>query len=561
MADADDEESHVNGHQLLEEAYAGAPAGRTWPQGANVAKKSSVPSLPALAAIPLWKKKLLEKSGAANHQAAKLVKESHAREEEARARLTHLRVQAQRRLARAQSEIALIETVESKRQAVAQVRAESRRLTGLDVVSRLAMTPDPTEEEVMQLSVLFNKQLAKHYGDEDTSFYKLFKESDLDGSQRISFNELEKLARHSLHMTTKQLPPARLDMLWKSMDADKSGYIDAGELSRFTKLGKPKTITKAHAARLALLAENERQHALERAAADRRQAKDVITKQMQAEPADKEQLDELSLLFAKALAKISTGHASVHKLFLKMDKNESGQVSIDEFRTMCREDLKLTPERGLPDEKLWSLWRALDQNENGFICAGEWGRFMRTHAAALPADLNTEQSGKVREAHEADRARKQKEWAELASRKANELASAMEEEASRLEALLAKASARLLKPRAALANSRSAPQMEPIRRRATPASAGASTAHDGDGEIDGPSGADIAPEDGKGGTADGGQRRPGSLSPQKSAKELKKLSFQIAQGGGTRKRTGAPGKAKASELPMLRSFAIEEGLL
>jgi len=41
--------------------------------------------------------------------------------------------------------------------------------------------------------VLFNKQLAKHYGDEDTSFYKLFKESDLDGSQRISFNELEKL--------------------------------------------------------------------------------------------------------------------------------------------------------------------------------------------------------------------------------------------------------------------------------------------------------------------------------------------------------------------------------
>lgn len=161
------------------------------------------------------------------------------------------------------------------------MRAESRRLTGLDVVSRLAMTPDPTEEEVMQLSVLFNKQLAKHYGDEDTSFYKLFKESDLDGSQRISFNELEKLARHSLHMTTKQLPPARLDMLWKSMDADKSGYIDAGELSRFTKLGKPKTITKAHAARLALLAENERQHALERAAADRRQAKDVITKQMQ----------------------------------------------------------------------------------------------------------------------------------------------------------------------------------------------------------------------------------------------------------------------------------------
>ena len=69
----------------------------------------------------------------------------------------------------------------------------------------------------------------------------------------------------------------------------------------------------------------------------------------------------------------------------------------------------------LPEEKLWRLWRALDENSNGFICAGEWGRFMRSNAM-LGIDLNAEQSERTREAQEHDRRKRTVEWAEQTAR-------------------------------------------------------------------------------------------------------------------------------------------------
>ena len=61
---------------------------------------------------------------------------------------------------------------------------------------------------------------------------------DLDGSQRISYAELEKLVRVGLLLAPKEFSRARLDMLWKALDQNRSGFIDAGELSRFTRLGE-----------------------------------------------------------------------------------------------------------------------------------------------------------------------------------------------------------------------------------------------------------------------------------------------------------------------------------
>ena len=242
-------------------------------------KASSVPTLPAVQ-LPGWKQKALNKTKAANSQAALLVKQSHEREEAARQRLQKMRAQAQRQLARAQSEAALMAKVEENRRKVSHVKAESKALAGLDVTARIANLPAPTEEEVLELSRMFNGQLAKHFGPEERSFYKLFKSMDLDGSQRISFNEVETLARGPLHLSLKQLPPARLDLLWKALDHDGSGYIDAGELSRFTKLGKPKELSAAQVARLKLQAENWKQKALVRATTDAKLAKHIIAKQL-----------------------------------------------------------------------------------------------------------------------------------------------------------------------------------------------------------------------------------------------------------------------------------------
>ena len=524
-------------------------------------RKSTIPSLPlVLAPLPLWKKKLHEKT----HRATALVKESQDREAQARLMLKSMKVQAQRQLSRAHSEASLAIKIEANRETALAIKIESRRLIGLDVTDRMKDTPDPTEDDIKELSVLFNEQLAKHYAPDDRSFFKLFKEADLDGSHRISYVEVEKLARHALHISVKQLPPARLDMLWKAMDKDGSGFIDAGgerrarqcarmarmapqprnpppcsahtyhfpvwriarslaELSRFTKIGKPKTLTPVQLARLKLQAERDRQAAADRAAADKRQEMHTIKKQLQVEPASREELEQLSAMFSKALAKMKVGHVSVHKLFLNMDRKESGKVTIEEFRTACREDLHLSTNM-LPEEKLWRLWRALDENENGFICAGEWGRFMRAHAPAGVDDgqvAATAPYARALQAHEVGRTRETELWALQTAQRSNELARSMEDEAARLQAILDRASNRLLKP-----IMRSIPSLlaeGAAESSATPAADGAKA----------------------------------TLSPQRSSAALKKLEAEITRGVGNRRRISPP--RGAADKPMLRSFAREEG--
>ena len=66
--------------------------------------------------------------------------------------------------------------IERNRQSAAKTRAETERLTGSNVTKRLDQTPMPTDEEMHELSVLFNSQLAKHYRVDESGFYKLFKE-------------------------------------------------------------------------------------------------------------------------------------------------------------------------------------------------------------------------------------------------------------------------------------------------------------------------------------------------------------------------------------------------
>ena len=61
------------------------------------------------------------------------------------------------------------------------------------------------------------------------NFYKLFKELDLDGNHRISFNELEILARTNLRLSKSQLNDLGLAKLWKALDVDNSGYVDTHE--------------------------------------------------------------------------------------------------------------------------------------------------------------------------------------------------------------------------------------------------------------------------------------------------------------------------------------------
>jgi len=475
---------------------------------------------PAINNLPKWRQQSASRLLESNAHQSKLINESRQREDTARLKLTQLKVRARRELARASSEAALIGLFERNRQTVLSVRAETDRLVGRDVTSRLAELPMPTEEQVMEISRLFNDALVRHYKPEDRSFYKIFKQMDMDGSQRISYTELENMARHHLHIPPKSLPQAKLDLLWKSLDEDLSGYIDAGELSRFTKLGKIKTMTPAQIARQKVQEEAHRAMEAVREESNKLLAKDVAAYALEVPRATPGEMAQLGALFARQLAKITGNPNNYHKLFMTMDKNGSGHVEFEEFRKAVRakDGLGLPPHK-LPDEKLWSLWHALDSNENGFICAGEWGRFMRG-STVVGASLASEQSVRVREAQERDRIARAEQRARESAQSACDVAKMMEAEARRLEALLETASQSLLS-----SHSKSLP--------------------------------DLALGSSSGGTQG---KKSKSRGKADRALKLKQFAAEIERGGGASRRVGAPKSDQRDvQLPMLKVFAREEG--
>jgi len=203
-----------------------------------------------------------------------------------------------------------------------------------------------------------------------------------------------------------------------------------------------------------------------------------------------------------------------------MDKNGSGHVEFEEFRKAVRaKDGLGLPQHKLPDEKLWSLWHALDSNENGFICAGEWGRFMRGSTTA-GASLASEQSVRVREAQERDRIARSEQRAKESAQSACDVARMMEAEARRLEALLETASQSLLS-----SHSKSLP--------------------------------DLALGSSSGGAPG---KKSKSVGKADRAFKLKQFAAEIERGGGASRRVGAPKSDQRDvHLPMLKAFAREEG--
>ena len=149
---------------------------------------------------------------------------------------------------------------------------------------------------------------------------------------------------------------------------------------------------------------------------------------------------------------------------------------------------------------------------------------MRAHA---PAGVDggqvaaTAPYARALQAHEVGRTRETELWALQTAQRSNELARSMEDEAARLQAILDRASNRLLKP----------------IMRSIPALL-----------------AEGAPEPSATPAADGAKA---TLSPQRSSAALKKLEAEITRGVGNRRRVSPP--RGATDKPMLRSFAREEG--
>ena len=100
--------------------------------------------------------------------------------------------------------------------------------------------PPASQEELAELAELF------HHSLDGRAWFVLFKAVDDDGSGRISYAELKRGCRSFLSLDSRALPDARLHSLWRTLDADESGFVSTGEFGHFMKLGK-KTAEKREA--------------------------------------------------------------------------------------------------------------------------------------------------------------------------------------------------------------------------------------------------------------------------------------------------------------------------
>ena len=490
--------------------------------------KAAAPPGPLFPKIPEWRRKLTEQRQQANAAETMLVQASRSREMLAQERLAKLKARAQRELQKAASSAALEEQLVKKQQTIQEMKAELDKRTGRDVTAKLADVPMPDEEETKALSSIVNDAIVRLYPNpNERSLIRLFKTMDFDGSHRISFNELEIMVRgptrdQGLNISRKVLSDARMRSLWKLMDRDASGFIDHGELMRFLKIGWVEEMTPAQRSIKKLHERRQEQFEQVKEASRKRLAKDVASKATEHERASDKEVRELGDLFAKQLKnQLPYGISNPHKLFRHVDVDQSGRITFEEFSRMCRHGLKIT-RKAVTDDKLWGLWRAIDENENGFICAGEFGRFMRESSDAMSSQ-EMELVAKVAESHVLSAIGKSEDWARKKAAEADRAAAQMEAEARRLEELLSKAGAYATKPTLPpLSGSKSMPV---LGRSSAPGAADAVAAEVSEESAPSP-------------------QKASAVSPQQRRQALSLLSQEVRGGGRVRLGAGRPRKER-----------------
>ena len=229
---------------------------------------------------------------------------------------------------------------------------------------------------VLALSTRLNQAMAVLEPDANKrGWFRLFQHMDDDGSGKMTFLELEDMVRNELKVTSKDLDDRVLKQVWKVLDADGSGYIDAGEFGRFMRPGEAAVgetwKTKLHAQR-----HMEAQAQLAVRHKEKRAMEGVA-------PASEKDVNALSVVLNRRLSTVFPGGSgSWFKLYVHVDQDRSGKITFDEFREMARKGLRLT-QAELPAAKVAAAWRAMDADKNGYITSGEFGAFMKRGALEL----------------------------------------------------------------------------------------------------------------------------------------------------------------------------------
>ena len=316
---------------------------------------------------------------------------------------------------------------------------------GLELNKKIQHVAAATAEEVQGLSEQLNRFLGLSIQSgllvcsSGTAWFALFKHMDDDGSGRISYAELRATVRDTLRCDKKELPELKLLGLWKALDDDGSGFISAGEFGRFMRAGETDTQAKRTAGARKQL---QRRLALQKQEMqsdyDKLVGRDINVKLKRVKAMGDEEMDALSTFLNRRMHEVSRVR-DWYKLYKLIDNDGSGRICFGELVSGLRGMLQL-PEAELSEPKLQAMWKRLDEDESGFITAGELLRFARRGAAAVPGPADS-QWAKAAVAMRSRVKAGDEIFKRTAARKSQEAKGAMEQEAERLEALLARSKA------------------------------------------------------------------------------------------------------------------------
>ena len=95
------------------------------------------------------------------------------------------------------------------------------------------------------------------------------------------------------------------------------------------------------------------------------------------QPASEEEVARLAKRMTERMDYVFPDPASRawYAMFKVVDVDGSGMIKYTELVAMVREHLRLSSFM-LPDAELQAVWRALDNDDSGFLTAGEFGVFM-----------------------------------------------------------------------------------------------------------------------------------------------------------------------------------------
>ena len=97
-----------------------------------------------------------------------------------------------------------------------------------------------------------------------------------------------------------------------------------------------------------------------------------------AAPATNEEVQGLATQLMAHMQKIEVDPSKRgwYRLFRIMDVNDDGHIEYEEFLYLIRSHMRLSV-KDLPEDSIKRVWNAIDLDGNGWMDAGEFGRFFR----------------------------------------------------------------------------------------------------------------------------------------------------------------------------------------